>query len=401
MITTEVLIVGGGCVGLTTALALAEVGYKVVVVDKGPAEQELNEPQARVSAISLASQQVLENLGAWSELETGRLQPYDSMSVWDKHSFAKIDFDANDINQTYLGHIIENQNISNALIKQARKQANIELRFESEITSLHNKPDQVLLTLSDGTPILAQLLVAADGANSWVKQQLKAKTTYSDYDHHAIVCNIKTELANGNCARQVFLPEGPLALLPMADPHTCSIVWSTSPDHANQLTDMSDEQFGKALSAAADSVLGVCEPVSKRIRFPLTMRFTQQWLQDRVVFLGDAAHTIHPLAGLGMNLGLMDAASLADCLADKPKLTDPSIYQQLRKFERWRKAEAQTYILAMSSLKNLFDGDNVLKKLIRGVGLSLTNSFAPIKAKITSQAVGLEGDLPSLAKKRH
>ena len=427
MITTDITVVGGGCVGLTAALSLSTIGYKVLVIDRASAEQELSEPESRVSAISIASQRVLTNLGAWQHLQSGRIRPYQTMHVWDKESFANIHFDAADISLPQLGHIIENNNIRNALIKAARQDTNIELKFESEITSLHNKPEQVLLTLSDGSPVLSKLLVAADGANSWVKQQLKASTTYSDYDHHAIVANIKTTEPHLGCARQVFLPQGPLALLPMADAHTCSIVWSTAPDHANELLSQNEKNFSHALTAATDSVLGVCELITKRQSFPLTMRYTQQWLQDRVVFIGDAAHTIHPLAGLGMNLGLMDAASLADALtrdeakrssggtqsasqsspanwAEQAKavsLEGAGLQKSLRYFERWRKAEAQTYILAMSSLKNLFDGDNPIKKLIRGVGLSLTNMTGPVKRKITKQAVGLDGELPSLAKRTH
>ena len=413
MISTDIVVVGGGCVGLTAALALAEQGIAVTVIDRSTASVELSEPQSRVSAISLASQHVLENLGAWQYLQPERLLPYDSMHVWEKESFGDIHFDINDLKAktpvAQLGHIIENNHIRNALITRAEEHEQVTLLFETEIASIHNSDEQVLLTLSNGQPLIAKLCVAADGAQSWVKKQLRIPTTFSDYDHHAIVANIKTTEAHQNCARQVFLPTGPLALLPMFDSHTCSIVWSTEPNHADTLMQMTDEDFGKALTVASDSVLGPLTVTTNRIKFPLTMRYAQQWIEQRVVFIGDAAHTIHPLAGLGMNLGLMDAASLADCITEvfkdhsESRKQDESfhitLHKSLRQFERWRKAEAQTYIAAMAGLKNLFDGANPLKKIIRGVGLKMTDKLGFAKSKIVEQAVGLQGELPRLAKK--
>ena len=418
MINTDIVIIGGGCVGLTAGLALAEKGASVVVIDRSSGLAELNEPQARVSAISVASQNILTNLGAWQELQSERLMPYDSMHVWEKESFGDIHFDINDLSAKepvgQLGHIIENNNIRNALIKRAEQHPSIRLMFETGVSSLHNDDDQVLLTLDNGKPLIAKLCVAADGANSWVKQQLKTPNTFSDYDHHAIVANIKTTEAHQQCARQTFLSTGPLALLPMFDQQTCSIVWSTKPEHADALMAMTDSDFNKALTAACDSVLGPLEVTTQRVKFPLQMRYAQQWVNQRVVFVGDAAHTIHPLAGLGMNLGLMDAASLAECIGDefaqqasfqsqgfKTRSGSDSVpsRKSLRQYERWRKAEAQTYIAAMAGLKNLFEGANPIKKLIRGVGLKMTDKLGFVKGKFVEQAVGLNGDLPKLAKK--
>lgn len=408
MISTDIVVIGGGCVGLTAALGLAEQGYSVVVVDRASELVELSEPQPRVSALSLASQQILTNLNAWQHMASDRLSAYDSMKVWDKESFGDISFNADQVNQSHLGHIVENSNIRNGLIKAAKAQSLITLKFETEITAIHNNDEQVVLTLVDGgadanSLVMAKLAIAADGAQSWVKKQLKSATTFSDYDHHAIVANIKTAEPHNQCARQVFLPQGPLALLPMfgEQQNICSIVWSTSPEQAEHLINMDEVDFNKHLTAATDSALGPCEVTTVRASFPLTMRYTQQWLDKRVIFIGDAAHTIHPLAGLGMNLGLLDAASLVECLStsssnallnDQVKLT-----RQLREFERWRKAEAQVLIVAMASLKELFEGSNPIKKLIRGVGLKITNKAPLVKNKIIEQAMGISGKLPVLA----
>ena len=398
MITTDIVIIGGGCVGLTAALGLANKGHKVTVIDAADAQVELTEPELRVSAISAASEQIFKNLSVWQELQVERITPYETMKVWDKHSFGRIHFDPQQIAQHRLGHIIENNNIRNALIKVANNNDKVQLKFSTSVLAIHNSDEQVLLTLQDGTPVVAKLCVAADGANSWVRKQLNTPIRFSDYDHHAMVATVKTQEAHNNCARQVFLPEGPLALLPLNDVNTCSIVWSATPDFSQSLQKMSDQEFNKAITAATDSELGVIEMQSQRPVFPLTMRYAQKWVEGRVVYMGDAAHTIHPLAGLGMNLGLLDAASLVE-LIDNTSLKPENLAKALAKYQGWRKAEAQNYIAAMSALKELFAGRNPIKKVIRGAGLFLTDNLPLIKDKIIKQATGLGGKLPGLAQK--
>ena len=399
MISTDIVVIGGGCVGLTAALGLAEQGHQVTVIDAAPAEIELTEPELRVSAISAASEQIFRHLDVWSELEQQRTAPYQTMKVWDKHSFGSIQFDSEQIGEHRLGHIIENNNIRNALIKVAKNNSKVMLKFSTSVLAIHNTDDQVLLTLQDGTPLVAKLCVAADGANSWVRKQLNTPIRFSDYDHHAMVATVTTTEPHGNCARQVFLPQGPLALLPLSDSHTCSIVWSAEPEFSKSLQTMSDQAFSNAITAATDSELGVLTVQSQRPVFPLTMRYAQKWVEGRVVFMGDAAHTIHPLAGLGMNLGLLDAASLAE-LVDQDALTGAGLAKALSKYQGWRKAEAQQYIAAMSALKELFAGDNPIKKLIRGAGLFVTDNLPLVKDKIIKQATGVSGKLPELAENR-
>ena len=399
MISTDIVIIGAGCVGLTAALGLAQTGHNVTVIDAASAEVELTAPELRVSAISAASEQIFKNLSAWSELDAERLAPYQTMKVWDKHSFGRILFDAEQIAQHRLGHIIENNNIRNALIAVAQRQSNITLTFETSVLAIHNTDEQVLLTLQDGTPLVAKLCVAADGANSWVRKQLNTPIRFSDYDHHAMVATVTTEQPHGNCARQVFLPQGPLALLPLADANTCSIVWSATPEYSQSLQQMTDQAFNRAITAATDSELGVIAIQSARPVFPLTMRYAQKWVQGRVVFMGDAAHTIHPLAGLGMNLGLLDAASLVE-LMQIDTLKGQGLAKALTQYQGWRKAEAQNYIAAMSALKELFAGSNPIKKLIRGAGLLMTDNLPMIKDKIIKQATGMDGKLPDLAQYR-
>lgn len=398
MLNSDILVVGGGCVGLTAALGLTQHGYKVVVIDKAGDITELSEPEMRVSAISPASETIFRNLDVWRKLTSERLTPYRYMSVWDKDSFGNINFDSSDVGESRLGHIIENNNIRNALVAKAQEHENIQLKFEAEISAIHNSPEQVLVTLNDGTPVMAKLLIAADGAQSYVRKQLNIGIQFNDYEHNALVATVKTSLPHGHNARQVFLPEGPLALLPLYQNDLCSIVWSARPERNQELISMTDEAFNRAITAATDSVLGPISVQSQRASYPLTMRYANDWLVDRVVLMGDAAHTIHPLAGLGMNLGLLDAASLAEVLSELDGLEDPKLHSKLRHYERWRKAQAQEHIAAMAGLKSLFAGDAPVKKLVRSIGLKLTDQISPVKNTVIRHAMGLTGDLPSLAK---
>ncbi len=404
MISTDVMIVGGGCVGLTLALALAEQGIPSVVVDGQAQTQPLSEaPELRVSAISGASQAIFTRLGVWQDIVATRACEYRSMHVWEKDSFGSISFSAEQIHYPQLGHIVENKVIRNALLKKLEQHNDIcHLLFSQRVEQINVGEREVLVSLSDGTPIIAQLLVAADGANSFVRGQMNMPITFWDYEHTAIVATIKTELSHQHCASQCFLPTGPLAFLPLFDgpqgENLCSIVWSTNFEQAQALLHCTDEEFNKRLYSAFDGRLGLCEVQSGRAGFELKMRYAREWTKPRVALIGDAAHTIHPLAGLGMNLGLLDAASLAQILTQlKSNRADLGLQANLRSFERWRKAEAQTLIAAMEGLKRLFEGAHPLKKLLRSGGLLLADNLVPAKDMIIKQAMGLTGDLPELA----
>jgi 2-octaprenylphenol hydroxylase len=228
-----------------------------------------------------------------------------------------------------------------------------------------------------------------------------------DYDHHAIVATIKCSQGHKNTAWQVFLPTGPLAFLPVfpQDNATCSIVYSTSPEEAKRLTELNPIDFAKELTAASDGKLGAIELISERFTYPLTMRLAQDFFKDRAVLIGDAAHTIHPLAGQGVNLGLLDAAALAQSLtsliteqgtSDK-NLASPKV---LRAFSRARKSEAADMIAAMEAIKQTFGVQQSGIKLLRGIGISLLNKVKPAKKLLIEQALGLKSDLPELAQRK-
>ncbi|MBB1335708.1 MULTISPECIES: FAD-dependent monooxygenase [unclassified Pseudoalteromonas] len=384
---TQVCVVGGGCVGLTLALGLVKANISVVVIDAA-AKQVLpgDEYGLRVSALSLDSQHLFESLQVWPEILAQRARAYTHMDVRDQDSFGKIAFNSDELDLPHLGHIVENDIIRYALINELEQHSQATLMFDTRYQQIHQSDNDVFITLDSGEPVIAKLLVAADGANSAIRKQFNLPITFKDYDHNAIVATVKTTEPHNNTARQVFLPTGPLAFLPLPDANTHSIVWSTSPAHCQTLLAMDDSDFNKAVMAALDGQCGLCEVQSARTAFPLKMRYAQQWVTGKVVLMGDAAHTIHPLAGLGMNLGLKDAAYLIELLtADNKEFASNRL---LRDYERTRKLDAQKHIAMMQGLKELFAGANPLKKLVRGVGLSLVDNLGPIKHLFAKQAIG-------------
>jgi len=395
----DVAIVGGGMVGLATAIGLANADLNVVVIDAGTTQAVSGEPKLRVSAINKASQQLLENLGAWQYLDNSRVSPYQKMSVWDKDGLGKIEFDAHSISEAYLGSIIENDAISYALAKRASEISNITHIENQRLERVAFGEREAWLTLANGDNVSAAVVVAADGANSWVRQQCSIPLTFWDYGHHAIVATVRTELAHDATARQAFLPGGPLAMLPLYDDNLCSIVWSVSPDQAEQLLALDDIEFGKVLTAALDGRLGMCQVVSERQSFPLRMRYARHFARHRLVLAGDAAHTIHPLAGQGVNLGFLDAASIIDTFTELHQQgKDLGEYSHLRALERWRKAEAMEMIATMEGFKRLFAGSNPLKKAMRDIGLTLVDNVAGLKTVFIKQAMGNKMTLPKLCR---
>jgi 2-octaprenylphenol hydroxylase len=430
----DVIIVGAGMVGLTLALSLRQQGnVKVALVDTLTISPITDEPEVRVSAINMASKNIFENLSVWQKIKDTRTLPYEAMHVWDKSGIGKLDFSvadmstsphAKEVDECCLGWIVENKVIRNALYEKASEDSGITFFTQQRLSNLTMGDSEVFASFAEPTdayptkqvPILSKLVIGADGANSWVRNQMDIGMTFRDYDHHAIVTTIKCSQGHQNTAWQVFLPTGPLAFLPLYNKGdvqaTCSIVYSTSPDEAKRLTSLSKEDFSKALTAASDGKLGTIEVISERFTYPLTMRLAQDFVKERVILIGDAAHTIHPLAGQGVNLGLLDAAALSQTLlkqlcaepnvqgSSSTKVFDIANPTALNDFARWRKSEASDMIVAMEAIKQAFSVSNSPVGIIRGVGMNLLNQFKPAKKLLISQALGLKADLPTLALKQ-
>lgn len=400
MQSVDIAIVGGGMVGLAFAAAMKDSDLRIALIESHIPDSELQElSDVRVSALSRSSESILRNLGAWQGIIDRRAAAYSAMEVWEQDSFARIEFDAKKIAQPDLGHIVENRVIQLALLEQVKKQANVTLFMPAQCQSMAMGESEAWLTLANGQSLTAKLVVGADGANSWVRRQQDIPLTHWDYGHSAIVANVWTQEPHDKVARQIFTPQGPLAFLPMGGSQMSSIVWSTDPSRAEQLVAMDKEAFNKALTAEFDARLGMCEVIGERFSFPLKMRYARDFVCERVALIGDAAHTIHPLAGQGVNLGLLDAACLAqEVLQLWQQGQDIGSKRNLRSYERWRKAEAAKMIAAMQGFRDLFAGDNPAKKLVRGIGMQLVGQLPGAKDEILKRALGLKGDLPNLAK---
>ena len=407
----DILIIGGGMVGLTLALAVRKLTpLTVAIVDTAPVSALSSEPEVRVSAINAASEQIFTQLDVWQDILNTRAQAYHHMHIWDKAGYGQLLFDDSQVDNPQLGYIIENKVIRNCLWAKAEQDSGISFYTQSQISSLGMGDEEVFAsfdTPNNGQapqlPIMANLVIGADGANSWLRQQLDMPMVFRDYDHHAIVATVACSQGHQNTAWQVFLPTGPLAFLPLAseknEQQLASIVWSTSPDEAKRLSALSPEAFNKEITAAADGKLGVISLASERFSYPLTMRLAQNFMQERAILIGDAAHTIHPLAGQGVNLGLKDAAALAECLALQVENNSLTVSQKtLKNFERWRKNDAAEMIAAMEAIKQVFTPQQKPTQLLRGIGMSLLNNLAPVKQQMIKQALGYQHHLPSLAK---
>ncbi|MFM2486533.1 FAD-dependent monooxygenase [Celerinatantimonas yamalensis] len=391
MNTFDIVILGGGMVGLALARALADSPLSLAVVEPSIPKPLANERDfsLRVSAISPASAQFLDELGVWSALMEQRVQPYKKMHVWEKDSFAKIDFDCQQAMLSNLGHIIENEIIRDGLWQQVCGQANVTI-IDERCQQLERGQREAWLQFERFGMVSAQLVVGADGAHSWLRQQCDVPVTFWDYQHHALVASIHTELPHQECARQVFSADGPLAFLPLSDPHQCSIVWSLPQARAQALQQMSLEQFNHELMVAFDQKLGISTRVSELQAFPLRMRYARQFAGDRFVLVGDAAHTIHPLAGQGVNLGFADVQALAMTIKTlAAKGDDLGKHRLLRAWERERKADAMVMIAAMEFFKQLFAGAHPAKKLLRGMGMSISDRLSPLKLQWMRRALGL------------
>lgn len=404
----DVVIIGGGLVGLTFACAIASANLSIAIVDAQPlSEQPLRQEFAtRVSAINRASQRIFEALGLWQDMVAQRVSPYTKICVWEAGNNNALQFDCAELNtipaQENLGNIIENQVMQRALIKKLKTHGNVAWFYAAKLDALMPTEQCITLTLATGQQLSGSLLIGADGGLSWTRQQMGITTTSWDYGHQAVVTNVRTELAHQQTAWQCFMPSGPLAFLPLADPHVCSIVWSTFPEKAKVLNDLSPQDFAQQLSAAFELRLGKLELLAPLATVPLRMTHAQQYVRPKFALIGDAAHTLHPLAGQGINLGLLDAACLAELvLAAHRKKKNIGALITLRRYERWRKGHNLGMISMMEGFKRIYANDNVLVKWARRTGMQALDKYLPAaKALLISHAMGLKGDLPGLARVR-
>ncbi len=399
----DIAIVGAGMVGATMALALADTGLRLALLDaRPPAPVESLRPDefdARVSAMTHASRRQFEQLGVWPLITGRRVCPYTHMHVREADGTGQIDFDARDVASDSLGHIVENSVVLAALQEALSLHVNVELLAPVKVTgySIADEGDGLLaIDDQDGNPqtLQAGLIIAADGANSQLRGLAGLKTREWDYEHHAVVTTVRTALAHEHTARQIFMDEGVLAFLPLQDNgddpgHYCSIVWSVVPEKAATLMGMPDDQFCQVLTLASESWLGPVISAAQRFSFPLRQRHAADYYQGPLVLIGDAAHSIHPLAGQGANLGLQDVQVLAQeirrAVRTGRRLNDPLV---LSRYQRQRKVQNLGMMAVMETFKRLYSDQPLPVRWLRNTGMRAVDGWPLLKNQIMRQALG-------------
>jgi 2-octaprenylphenol hydroxylase len=394
----HIIIAGAGMVGLTLAALLARSGQRdhlrVSIVDAGPepAFSFADDIGLRVSAISTGSADILRRADAWQDIAGGRVCAYSDMRVWDATGSIEgpdtLHFSARDFAVPQLGFISENQLIQHALLAslESMKQA---VNFSTAIRSVDKKPGGFTIALADGREIDADLLIGADGASSFVRKQAGISVDSWRYGQSAFVTHLRPERHHDNTAWQRFLANGPVALLPLADGRV-SAVWSTLPDEAVAAMEMSDDNLGRKLSAATDSVLGRLSPAGPRGSFPLQARHAKQYVLPGLALVGDAAHSVHPLAGQGANLGLADAACLAGVITDAIAANEVvGDFRVLRRYERARKGANISMLRFVDAINRLFGAQSSTISTLRTTGMRLFNRSGPLRDHMVRVALGI------------
>ncbi len=396
----DVVIVGAGMVGAACACALSAADLRIAVIEARPPATTWPQDSTdlRVSAITLASRQIFTALHAWEAMTAQRVSPFREMHVWDAGGTGKIHFDCTQTGQEALGYIIENRVIQRALLEQLQHRENVTLHCPAAISSLTTGEDHVQVDLDTGAALTARVVIGADGAESKVRKLAGITVQRRDYEQKAVVSTVTTALPHRQTAWQRFLPTGPLAFLPLWDGRS-SIVWSTTPAEAERLCALDAQAFNRELEEAFDSALGAVEHSGPRAAFVLRRQHANRYTGARLALIGDAAHTVHPLAGQGVNLGLLDAAALAEVLLEAHGAgRDPGAAAALRRYERWRKGDNLLMMSALDGFKHLFGARQGPVRLLRNLGMNWLDRSDLIKDRLMLHAMGLKGDLPRLAR---
>lgn len=405
---TDVAIVGGGMVGMTLALALAQAGLDVTLLDAAPPQTAL-EPtfDGRASAIAFASFKMWRALGVADELG-GDVQRIEDILVTDGRpadglspsgpSALRLHFDHRELGEgeEALGYMVENRASRRALLAAVTKEPRVTLRAPVKVTGVEVTPGDVRLTLSDGQSLSALLAVGADGRGSSLRAKAGARAIGWSYAQTAIVCTIAHERAHGGVAHEYFLPAGPFALLPLTQ-NRMNIVWTERKASAKASLAMSDADFLAELRRRAGDFLGELRLVGPRFSYPLGLQIADKYVAPRLALVGDAAHSIHPIAGQGLNMGLRDVAALAECIADAARLgLDLADFTALERYQAWRRFDNVALALATDGFNRLFSNDLGNVRLMRDLGMAAVSKIGVARRFFMREAGGANGDLPKL-----
>lgn len=386
----DVVIVGAGIVGLSFAAELMASDFSVAIVERNPLNKITDETDCRVSAINRFALERFNQLGVFQSDLSQRVCAFEKMFVWDQTGAGQIQFDSADMGVSELGAIIENNVLQKMLLDLVQSADNITYFCPEEIIDIEYSPtaDFSSLSLSSGKQLSAKLLVGADGAQSKVREVAQIARSSVSYQQQGLVCNVRTSESHQNTAWQCFMPSGPLALLPLYD-GWCSIVWSLDEDLASKCLTLDEGEFKQKLAEASEFKLGEILEVSQRFVFPLSHGHVSEYVNAGLALIGDAAHSIHPLAGQGANLGIADATALAEVIGVAHKANRQwAAKHTLIKYQRQRKAANRTMEVSMSGFKQLFGDESTLLAELRNAGLSLVDHLPALKYRIIKQALG-------------
>ncbi|MGR9115034.1 MAG: FAD-dependent oxidoreductase [Gammaproteobacteria bacterium] len=394
----DVVIVGGGMVGAAVACSLGASGMSVAVIEQTPPQPFAPDQShdLRVSALSIATRKILETVGAWSGIESRRLCPFRRMRVWE--TVGDTEFCSDDIGYTELGYIVENRITQLALLERAQDFDNIQMFCPMAIKRIDYDAGGSRVELTDGRVLSAKVLVAADGGQSRARQAAGLGVTSWDYKQHALVIYVETDYPQQDITWQRFVPSGPQAFLPLSG-HYGSLVWYNSPDEVRRLKALPNEQLLQELTRSFPDCLGKIKAIRGSASFPLKRQHAQDYVKQGVALVGDAAHMINPLAGQGVNIGMLDAAALAEVLIEAYReglnIADLSV---LKRYEQFRRHENLQMMTVMDMFYRIFSNKVFPIKFFRNLSLGLAERITPAKNKVMRYAMGIEGKLPKLAR---
>lgn len=394
----ELVIVGGGLVGLTLGIAVAEAGLDVAVIDRDdPAATVAAAFDGRGSAIAYGSRQALAAIGLWGKLAEDA-SPILEIRVADDNAPLFLHYDHRDVGDQPLGWIVENRALRQALLARASELPRLRHLAPLTVADVERSSAGALVRLADERAISARLVAAADGKTSPLRQAAGIRTVTWSYPQTGIVVTVRHERPHGGVAVEHFLPAGPFAILPLTG-NRSSIVWTERADLAPRILALPDAEFAAELGRRFGDFLGSLEIVGPRWSYPLSFLHAERYVAERLALVGDSAHVIHPIAGQGLNLGLRDVAALAEVLVDARRLgLDIGDAQVLARYERWRRLDNWMLSAATDSLNRLFSNAIPTVKLARDLGLATVNRLPPLKRLFMRHAMGVMGELPRLVR---